>query len=225
MLLNPKNVKAWYRAASACLALDKIAEAQDACTSGLQFDASNAALQTLSAKVAARRDHLAALEQTRRARAEREASERATLSLALRQRNVVVKKTNSPPEMEDANISLNDPNDADSELTFPVLFLYPLAGQTDFVKAVGEQESLSQHLEYILPVPWDEAQEYKLDDVECYMETTAGGLIKAGKKLGLIKLLGSGKLGIVDGLVRVFVVPKAKASEWIEQFKLRRGKQ
>lgn len=127
--------------------------------------------------------------------------------------------------MEDAKISLTDTNDPSSVLQFPVLFLYPLHAQTDFIKAFQENEMLLDHLQYILPVPWDEKQEYSnAEAVECYMETVQGGLIKAGKKLSLIKLLGSGKLEIVDGLVRVYVLPKARASEWIEQFKARRGR-
>lgn len=60
------------------------------------------------------------------------------------------------------------------------------------------------------------------------METSPSGLIKAGKKLPLIKLLaGSGKgkqVEIGDGLVRVFVVPRARAEEWIGQWKVRKGR-
>ncbi|KXT18402.1 hypothetical protein AC579_8148 [Pseudocercospora musae] len=223
--LNPKNVKAWYRAASACLALDKIPEALDACTSGLQFDASNAALQSLLTATEKRRGHLANLQRERAAREERLRSAQATLQLALQSRNIPTRETESLPEMEDAEISLTHPNDPSSALKFPVLFLYPLHAQTDFIKAFQENETLLDHLQYILPVPWDEKQEYSnAEAVECYMETVQGGLIKAGKKLGLIKLLRSGKLEIVDGLVRIYVVPKARASEWIEQFKARRGR-
>lgn len=77
----------------------------------------------------------------------------------------------------------------------------------------------------MLPPPWDARGEYgTLDAVECYVETAAGGLIKAGKKVALAKLLGGGNVEVVDGLVRIFVLPKARAGEWIEQFKLRRGK-
>ncbi|CAK3904631.1 tpr repeat [Lecanosticta acicola] len=239
--LNPRNAKAWYRAASACLALDRLPEALDACASGLQFDASNAALASLQTAALRRRDFLAALERTRQARAEQARRERRALDQALRERNIATRETDSPPEMEDAKISLrsttiasssspdhddnaHDPN-GKAELTFPVLFLYPLQAQTDLVKAISEHETLLQHLEYLLPVPWDQTHDYVPDDVECYMETSAGGLIRAGKKLSLVKLLGSGKVEIVDGLVRVFVVPKARAAEWIEQFKIRRGKQ
>jgi hypothetical protein len=57
------------------------------------------------------------------------------------------------------------------------------------------------------------------------METIEGGLIKAGKRLSLLKLLSSGKLEVADDLVRVSVVPKNKAAEWIEEFNKRRGKQ
>lgn len=138
---------------------------------------------------------------------------------------MVVRETTNPPEMEDARIQLEEPGDAGSEVRFPVLFLYPLHAQTDFIKAVGEGESVLQHLEYILPLPWDERGEYRVEDVECYMETSVGGLIKVGKKLALVKLLRSGKVEVVDGLVRIYVVPKARAAEWIEEFKKRRGKQ
>lgn len=130
--------------------------------------------------------------------------------------------------MEDATITLANENDPSSPLTFPVIFLYPLHAQSDFVKAFQESEALNDHLSYILPVPWDddERQEYSsVEAVECYMETIQGGLIKAGKKLSLTKLLGSGKVEIVDGLVRVYIVPAARSQEWIEEFKKRRGKQ
>lgn len=197
----------------------------DACSSGLKFDASNAPLQTLLKKLESRRDSLAQLERSRLARQQREQTEAGALRIALASRSVTARVTDSPPAMEDAAISLADAQDPKSALSFPVIFLYPLHAQTDFIKAIQEDETLTQHLQYILPLPWDSKLEYNLDGVECYMETASGGLIKAGKKLPLIKLLGSGKVEIVDGLVRIFVVPKTRASEWIEQFKLRRGKQ
>ena len=61
-----------------------------------------------------------------------------------------------------------------------------------------------------------------VNKVEAYMETATGGLIKAGKKMTLGKILGSGKVEVLDGLVKVNIVPKDKASEWIDEFKRRR---
>jgi hypothetical protein len=223
--LNPRNVKAWYRAASACLALDKLPEALDACTSGLHFDPPNAALQSLRGRIETRQQHVAQLERDRQARLAREHRERTALRTALETRHIRVRDTDSPPDLEDARISLADVEDPTSTLSFPVVFLYPLDAQTDFVKAFQENETLSDHLAYMLPPPWDASHEYASDTTECYMDTAQGGLIKAGKKLTLAKLLGSGKLEIVDGLVRVYVVPKARTNEWLQQVKERRGKQ
>ncbi|KAK0248542.1 hypothetical protein B0A54_11222 [Friedmanniomyces endolithicus] len=222
--INPRNVKAWFRAASACLALDKVPEALDACQGGLKFDSANSAMQSLLARVEKRQAHLAGLEKTRRDREQRAAREEATLRLALKQRNIIARRTANPPDMEDAAMKLTDPLDANSTLSFPMILLYPLHAQSDFIKACGEEETIAQHLEYILPTPWDKSREYSLQSVECYMETIQGGLIKAGKKVSILKILESGKVEVVDGLVRVNVVLKARAAEWIDDFKRRKGK-
>ena len=217
-------MKAWYRAASACLALDKVAEAQDAAESGLRFDPNNAALKALKTKIETRTAHLKNQEKIRKEREDRLHMEKANLKLALKNRKIPTRTTDRPPEMPEAAITLEDPLDASSPISFPVMLLYPVHAQTDFVKAFRESEFLGDHLSYILPVPWDEENEYTNEKVECYMETIPGGLIKAGKKLSLLKLLSSGKVEVVDGLVRVMVVPKEKAAGWIEDFKTRRGK-
>ncbi|KAK5129167.1 hypothetical protein LTR08_003787 [Meristemomyces frigidus] len=223
--LNVRNVKAWYRAASACFALDKIPEALDACQNGLEVEGGNKALQALLAKTEKRQQRLAEIEQVRKDREERTMREKFTLRMALKQRNILSRATTKAPNLEDATVGLADPVDAQSTLSFPVMLLYPLHAQSDFIKAFAEDETLGQHLEYILPTPWDEEREYTPPSLECYMETVQGGLVKAGKNLSLGKLLGSGKVEVVDGIVKVNVVPKSKAGLWIEEFKQRRGKQ
>lgn len=164
------------------------------------------------------------MEKARREREEKAASEQATLKLALRARNILTRSTDKAPDLEDATVKLENAMDPSSLLTFPVIILYPMHGQSDFIKAFNEREKLDQHLDYIFPLPWDEQHEYSVDNVEAYMETSAGGLIKVGKKMSLGKVLGSGKPEIVDGLVTVSVVPKDKAAGWIEEFKKRKGK-
>lgn len=222
--INPSNVKAFYRSATACFSLDKLPEAIDACTRGLTLDPSNAPLKALQVKITARQTHLAALEKARREREEKLASERATLALALKARGILTRNTDQPPDLEDAAVKLENPLDPSSTLHFPVIILYPTAGQSDFIKAFSEREKLGEHLEYIFPLPWDTENEYSVGSVEAYMETVAGGLIKVGKKMMLGKVLGSGKAEVVDGLAKISVVPKDKAAGWIEEFKKRRGK-
>ncbi|KAF1942471.1 TPR-like protein [Clathrospora elynae] len=222
--INPSNIKAFYRSGTACLALDKLQEAAWACDRGLNLDAANAPLKALKTKIDARKLHIASVEKVRRERLEKAASERATLKLALKSRNILTRSTDKAPELEDATVKLENTMDPSSTLTFPVIILYPVNSQSDFIKAFSEKEKLDQHLDYIFPLPWDEQHEYTVDNVEAYMETSAGGLIKVGKKMSLGKVLGSGKPEVVDGLVTISVVPKDKAAGWIEEFKKRRGK-
>lgn len=221
--LNPTNIKACFRSGTACLALDKLVEAKDACEFGLKLDPSNASLKALFEKIEKRSAYIAKVEADRKAREDKLKSEKATLDLALKARNVTVRTTNDEsPDLEDAKIALQNPLDPSSPLSYPTLILYPAHSQSDFVKAFNEHQTLPEHLEYIFPLPWDEEDEYTVDNVEAYMETAAGGLIKVGKKMALHKVLGSGKVVVSDGLVRISVVPKAKSAAWIEEFKKRR---
>lgn len=219
--LNPRNGKAWYRSASACLALDKLPEAEDACARGFELQQSPFVFKELEIKIRKRKEHLAEVEQNRKERIERKNAETHTLKLALAERGIRIRTTSKAPDMEDAEVKLDRPLDKSSALSIPVVLLYSVELQSDFIKAFNENETLADHLEYILPLPWDEAGEYKLNNLECYMETVSGGLIKAGKKLPLVKILSSGKVELVDGLLKVHVIPKPKATGWIEEFKKR----
>lgn len=143
------------------------------------------------------------------------------MKTALQSRNIPSRTTADPPDMEDAIMSLEKPTDPASTLRLPALLLYPLHEQTDLIKQFAEDESVGQHLQYIMPLPWDEDHVYTPESVDCYIESISGGLIKAGKKMALLRILNSGKVEIVDGLLRIYVVPQNQAAGWIETFKQR----
>ncbi|EFX05584.1 tpr repeat protein [Grosmannia clavigera kw1407] len=234
--LNAANTKAWYRSGRALLALDKTDEAAEACRGGLAAAPDNTALQRLAVEVAARAQVVA---ERRRRDEEREANARrreARLRAALRARGIRTRTTEKPPEMEDAAVALTQPDDdgalstdvSASTLVFPTVLLYPLRLQSDFVKAFGELDTLADHLAYVLPPPWDgvegQAGAYgSAAAVDCFLETMAGGLVKVGKKMGLGRILGQAQVEVVDGLVRVFVVPRAESEEWVKDFKQKRA--
>lgn len=143
---------------------------------------------------------------------------------ALKARGILLKWSKKPPDLEDAGIHLSpDSLSPKSMLVFPVMFLYPMHSQSDFIKAFAEKDKIVDHLSYILPLPWDTAKEYKLSDVECYMDTPKGGLIKVGKKLSLLNVLANGKTIVIDGLVSIHVVPSKLAGRWIAEVKDKRG--
>ncbi|RFU27032.1 hypothetical protein B7463_g9297, partial [Scytalidium lignicola] len=222
--LNPSNVKAFYRSARALLALNKIAQADDACARGLELDPENAALKAVAQEIIKKNEQETAKQKKEQERVIRKRKEEMMLKTALTARGIKTRKTAQPPEMEDACIALvPDPLSPESSLSFPAVLLYPLHLESDFIKAFNETESLALHLEYILPLPWDQQRVYTPNGVECYMETITGGLVKVGKKVPLLKVLGQGNVEIVDEVVRIFVVPKGRSEEWVAEFKRKKA--
>lgn len=224
--LNPRNVKAWYRSARALLAVGRVEEADDACAGGLSVDADNAALRAVGREIVARAE-----EQSRKIEAENRARyavqrRAAFLHAALKARGIKVRRSNRPPDMGDARLELvPDPEDAKSTLSFPTVILYPTHLESDFIKAFNEKEALMQHFGYVFPLPWDKEGEYSASNVECFMETMTGGLVKVGKKVQLGKVLCLDSVEVVDGVVKIFVVPKAKAETWVKEFKAAKEKE
>lgn len=211
--------------ASAFFALEKLSEAATACNAGLTVNPTNSSLLVLQAKVTQKQGLIDKKEKKQQEEQDKKRRIAEMLAQALKVRKIRTRNTGQPPEMKDAVIRLlPDPLSLKSTLSFPVMILYPLHLQSDFIKAFGEEQTLQGHLEYLLPSPWDTADQYQPTAVDAYMETMTGGLIRWGKKVELLKVLSAGKVEVVDGLVRVNIVPQARASEWIEAFKNRRIK-
>ncbi|PYH70569.1 HSP70/90 family co-chaperone CNS1 [Aspergillus vadensis CBS 113365] len=221
--LNPKNVKAYYRSAMALFSLDKIVEAEDVASRGLKLDPNNKALQMVAGKIGERKAVLERIAARKKAEDERTRKEKTLLSVALKARQIRTRKTDQPPEMEDVGIRLSpDPLSPESTLEFPAVFLYHMDAQTDFIKAFSEMHSIEDHLDYIFPLPWDQKGEYKINTVECFMETVTGGLIRAGKKVPLVQILSGGKVEVVDELVKIYIVPTSKSAQFIAEMKARK---
>ncbi|KAI4866263.1 TPR-like protein [Hypoxylon rubiginosum] len=222
--LNDKNLKAFYRSARAFLAVGRIEQADDACARGLALDEGNGPLQAVARDIVRKSGEAAAKQQKEDERLAREKRRAMLVRAALKARGIKTRTTAQPPEMEDAKLQLvPDPDDPRSTLSFPAVLLYPAHLQSDFVKAFGETDALADHLAYVFPLPWDAAREYAPAGVECYMETVAGGLVKVGRKAPLLKVLSSADVEVVDEVVRFFVLPKAKAAAWVQEFKMKKA--
>jgi tetratricopeptide (TPR) repeat protein len=221
--LNPRNVKAYYRSSKALLALGNVEKADEACARGLALDASNAALKVVADEIIHKAKEVEEKQRQERARLQKKKHEELLLRAALKARNIRTRTTDKPPEMEDAKLGLvPDPGDPRSSLSFPTLLLYPLHLESDFIKAFNETETLEQHLAYVFPLPWDQDGLYDTAGVECYMEAIGGRLVKVGKKVPLLEILGSGRVEIVDDVVKIFVVPRAVGDEWVQEYKARK---
>lgn len=219
--INPKNLKALYRSTRACIAVDRFEEAQDVLTRGLVLDPENTGMK--QQLVILERKLQTALEKRKKddARLEKARVEARNIENALKQRSISIVKTARPPDTGDARLYLSDPSDVESSLVFPTVFIYPLSYQTDFLAAFAEVYTIQSQLDLILEQSpaWDQSGEYTPKNVDCFMETRTRGLIKLGKKVTLGSVLGSGKVDVLDGIVRIYLVPKSKATTWIANFK------
>ncbi|KHN98183.1 Tetratricopeptide-like helical [Metarhizium album ARSEF 1941] len=218
--LNPRNVKACYRSARALLAVGRVAEADDVCARGLSLDPDNRGLREVAGVVAERAREADARAKGDAERAALRGRRGMLLRAALGARGIRTRTTARPPDMGDAKVELvPDPDDPRSSLAFPTVLLYPEHLESDFIKAFDETQTLGDHLSYVLPLPWDREGVYTAAGVSCYVETVGGGVLKMGKRVPLLKVLGTGKVEVVDGLVRIFVLPNDKADAWVRKFK------
>ncbi|KAK5106804.1 HSP70/90 co-chaperone [Lithohypha guttulata] len=222
--INPHNVKAHYRSASALFALDKVYEALDVCYRGLKLDQDNQVMKVLLEKIQKRSRVKEEQDRKRKDELDRKRREKLTLVAAIRARNITVRfSRKGAPEMADAELRLvPDPLSPESTLEFPTMFLYPTHNQSDFIKAFSEKDAIYQHLSYMLPLPWDAKGEYKVSTVECYMDTISGGMVKLGKKVSLLEILSNDKVEVLDGMVRIYVVPPG--GQWLQELKRKRNK-
>lgn len=220
--LSPRNLKAWYRSARALLAVGRTAEASDACAGGLAVDAENGPLKTIAKEVAAKQ--AAAQKKTAKEASERaeEVRKEGLLRTAMAERKITVRKSARPPDMGDARMEFLED---EGVVVFPAVLLYPAHYESDFIKAFREDETLMQHFGYVFPLPWDREGEYSANGVECFMETTTGGLVKVGRKVLLAKVLSMDTVEVVDGVVKIYVVPKAKSEAWVKDFKAAKAKE
>lgn len=231
---NPGNVKAHYRAASALVALGRWSEAVEILTRGLLLNLDDPQRKSMQALLAKSREGLVAAEEKLAKEEQVRASQRRAeveLKLALRKHGITVRRSQDTkaPELEGARVTLvtdtTDGNSSKKLLVFPVVILYPIHAQSDFVPTWREDESCNDRIGgQVLAEssPWDTQGEYAWKGVEVFMQTTTGGLVKVGKKVPLGQVLGGGKVEIVDELVTLMVVPREKRDWWIEEWKKRK---
>jgi Cns1/TTC4 Wheel domain len=128
-----------------------------------------------------------------------------------------------PPDLGPIeSFHLSDPLNAQSDLCFPAILLYPLSSQTDLIAEFFLSTTVTDQLTAILeqPPPWDVKGEYNVDNVECFMEIEKEegmGLIKIGKEIPMINVV-KGRI-ILDGIIRILIIPKDKVQQWISEWK------
>lgn len=201
--LDRQNIKAYYRAAKASLEMELFHQASKFAAAGLKMSAATAAGQN---------DALKRLfeESERKAEERRVAKTRAAASAtkmsrvtaralqeALEERGIKKVVSSSYNVGLDAAYGLAGAADLpkpllDEEgkgvLHWPLMFLYPEKGQSDFVQRACEDDKILRHLQTIFPggddfAPWDRERRYSWEALQLYFEPVAGEETSSGKQV------------------------------------------
>ncbi|KAK9833531.1 hypothetical protein WJX81_002203 [Elliptochloris bilobata] len=201
---DDRNVKAHYRAARAATALGDFECAAAACDSGLALDPDSPDFRSLrdsAAKQAAARKVSSVTVDV--AAEQRAAAEAAAARAPARHLAQVILNRGWRVGLPQLSVGTCKPIlDADGQVHWPLMFVYPESMQTDVVEDAAESDTLADHLDAMFapdapPLQWDAAGEYTRARLELYY------LAHAAAPLGLDELTealhGCWPAGAADG--------------------------
>jgi len=168
--LDETNIKAYFRAATACKNLFDYERCLKFCKRGLEVEKDAPELKTLK-KVAKKRYEAEKAENERRLEINRGSE---VLAKTLTQ----TKKIKWGPPRLHTGQRLPEYDEQAKEFAFFTLIVYPEFDQTDVIQQFREHDSFKAHLDVLFdpngpPLPWDEKNEYDRNSVRLYYETNA----------------------------------------------------
>lgn len=223
LLIDGKNVKACYRSGKAFFLVDRYDEAKQILQYGLSIDPDNNSMKDVLNQVISKENKIKAAKEAKQKELEYQKMKQSILDNSIKLRRYTILSTNNPGDyLKDAQIRLEDEKDHESQLIIPAMILYPTIDEFDYVAEISELATPLEIIEMILnrPREWFENpkhENFTVKKLDCYMETEAGGLIKIGKKMALNTALlnQAPKAPLFDNALRLFVVPKVDAAQWL----------
>eukprot|EP00041_Stephanoeca_diplocostata_P012980 m.220876 g.220876 ORF g.220876 m.220876 type:complete len:445 (-) comp19172_c1_seq7:294-1628(-) len=237
--LDPDNIKAYWRAATANKKLELYTEVISWCDEGLRVDPTN---KTLSAERQAAVKIKAAADKKERQRAaqiRKKEKKDAELLDAFKARGIRFQKS-IEVEMEVSRKGIAAAGgevyvDSDKLLHWPVAFLYPEHQQTDFIKDYNEAHPFNLHLENMFAptetIPWDAENKYKAGNLSLYFETQPSAaykkttLVKIDTRLSVHDALRDKRYTVVDLTPAFFVLVSGSTFEkhFLDMYKYSEG--
>lgn len=175
---DPSNIKAYWRAAKAASGLSYFEKAIEFAESGLKIEADNKALQ--SEKQVAEKKLKEKKDREEAQRKVKEAEEKVLKEYhdKFGSRGMVLGKS----FFKDAEAAPKEKPwiDDENRVHWPVLFLYPEHGQSDFIQDFMENITFEDQLSEMFPSkvgppspielsPWDDERKYYLEDLDVYL--------------------------------------------------------
>lgn len=172
---DASHTKAYVQAAKTLILLSKYKEAVEMCTAGLEVSPSNEVLIDLKRKSEELETKSASKEAAKQSAIKNNCLQLVDAFKQLTSRGIVINMELPPvglPESAGVQISFDHLN----KIHWPVLFMYPEFGQTDFVQDVAEYVTIKHCLSQLLtpsdPPPWDVDKHYttSMDELEIFYE-------------------------------------------------------
>lgn len=181
---DPTNIKAYWRHACANVALEQYEECIEWCDMGLAKEPANKSLAeerqkaVLGKAAKQKKERMEAAKQRKLKEAQDaliKASETRGIKMAA-SRPKPAYETAEEEVLPEANASSGPKSDQNGRLLWPVLFVYPEAGQTDMIEAFNEDNTFDEHFTIMFPdeptpaVAWDVENKYKRKNLNVYFE-------------------------------------------------------
>ncbi|CAF0736952.1 unnamed protein product [Brachionus calyciflorus] len=225
---NQKNIKPIYKGAECCFELKNYDDCIKWCDWGLLINSEDNKLRELRSKAESNKKIY-----------EREKRKKETLERKKNEKNskiwnLIKKKGISVQEKEKSFLDLLenpvnpqqkvvDLTDDEQMLNWPVLFLYPEVGQTDFIESFNENSTFEDHLSLMFnqSPEWDQQKNYLTSTVQVYYENrNKGKLVKLRHKMTLLEALKQDGMIVQMGTPNFIVMVKNSSFEklYIEKF-------
>ncbi|RLV93079.1 Hsp70/Hsp90 co-chaperone CNS1 [Spathaspora sp. JA1] len=224
--LDEKNIKACFRSGKAFFAIEKYEEALSILQYALNINENDVNVQNLIQQIQSKQEQIKQVELKRAQKKQHEEYIATILENSIKLRHFEIIKTSKPAEaLVNSKIRLEDEKDYQSQLIFPAMILYPTIDEFDYIDEISELTTPLELLEMILNRPKEWFQDPKhtnftVKNLQCFMETTSGGLVKVGKKIEINNALMNDKpkAPLFDNALRLYVVPKQDVDGWLAQW-------
>ena len=199
--LTPTHMKALLRGAQCHYKMKHFSDCRDWCDQGLEVDTGHQELLTM------RQDsvqQLKSLERDERKRMMAEKKKKIEENLVLeliQQRGIKVGSRQGESGLSLADVEPCHPaavhkrvRVVENTLVWPVLFLYPEFGETDFIEEFSETDVFRDHVENMFgegveSPAWDTARRYSPGSIVIYFEDVDNNLVEVGQEMSLCQAL------------------------------------
>ncbi|XP_053204351.1 tetratricopeptide repeat protein 4-like [Panonychus citri] len=204
--LNPDNKKATLRAVECMMKLEKYQFCVDFCSkSKFSSELTSYKTKALESLKRIERDERKAKAEERKIKLQQE-----EIKLAVEKRKINYSGSlfiASHPAAEGHHVHLND----QGELIWPVLFVYPEFGQSDFIESFNENDSFDQHFSAMFPLNedhpnWDVDRKYRPDNLKVAFQDARSGQIYPFKLTRKLKSILTDPKFIIISAIPTFIV-------------------